>query len=94
MEATVKIRIRINEYELKLLHELEEKAGYTQDEVFRMALRMIHKKELPAYKMKIIKREMSPEDGCIADGGEVVMRDGVTCCYIKNGALEQYIPLM
>ena len=83
----IKVKIKLNSYEKNLLGELMDRRGFSQDDVFRIALRVLHKKEFPTY-LKISKKDMTPEQRCMAEGGQVVEREGVKKCAVKRGELE------
>jgi len=87
----IKHKIELTEGEESMFQALISDRGYREEVIFSIALRMLYKKEFPAYvQKKKGETELPAEEQCIADGGEVVMKDGFKQCYIKRGALEEF----
>src|SRR3990167_1153649 len=75
--------------------------GYRKTEILRQGLRLLHRKEIPAYaalqkgvRVKSGDHELTPEEICIAEGGTIVLKDGVKYCQTTKGALEYHTPIV
>ena len=87
------IHTQLNDYETKILSELTQQGGWRPSEAMRMGLRLLHAKTFPVYvnrKNRLESREETPEEKCMAHGGEIVIEDGVKRCKIMQGNLEVY----
>ena len=85
-----RITLLLNQEEANMLDDLVSKRGFRIQETFRMALRRLHRKELPLYIgekrfKKLTTPKLSPEEKCEQDGGDVIMRNGVLKCVIVRG---------
>jgi hypothetical protein len=91
-----KYTIRTNEAEDRMMESLQKALGYRKYEVFRTALRELHRKEIPPYtipkkdKIKSPLDELSDEEYCKQVHGGVLEGD---FCIIRKGSLETRIPI-
>lgn len=86
----MKLKVEINEVDQKLINELQAHTGFDIDVLFKVALRLLHKKELPVYarKLKVKEQEEDPVVKCKKLGGEHFLNDqGRHACRITKGSL-------
>lgn len=86
-------KVLFNESENAMLQELTDN-GFRQQDIFRLGLRIIYRKEMPLYAKKSRQREkgaIKNEGDCINEGGEVLIEEGVRKCKITKDNVEYYI---
>lgn len=87
----MKPKLEFNEIDQQLIDELKAHTGFDETTILKLALRMLHRKELPQYLRKQKAKEQSedPEKQCKDMGGEFfVDEQGRNACRIKHGGLE------
>lgn len=89
--------VNLNDFEQKLVFELEEK-GFRRPDIFRLGVRMLHKKEFPLYVHRIGNKSVEnfrikTDKDCLREAGEIVEEEGIKKCKLKRGKLTYYILL-
>lgn len=82
-----KVTAELNPYEDAMVSEIMTH-GFSEEEIVRFGIRLLHKKEFPGYRKKK-KEELSyTAEDCLREGGEIVKKDSERYCKITTGALE------
>lgn len=91
------IVVQLTSLEEQLVAHLRDLRGYREDEMLRVGMRLLYKKEFPTYTNKgkalLKSSERSPEEQCVIEGGTVIEKKGVKQCRKVRGELEFYSPL-
>ena len=88
-----KHKILITPQEQAMIDDLLSLGFLDASEVLRLGLRIFYKEEflkLPQKDRKPKKKDPTPEELCIDDGGEIVIEGGTKKCKITTGSMVEY----
>ncbi|MEK7092035.1 MAG: hypothetical protein AAB907_00260 [Patescibacteria group bacterium] len=90
----LKHKILITPQEQAMIDDLLSLGFLDASEVLRLGLRIFYKEEflkLPQKDRKPLKKkDPTPEELCIDDGGEIIIEGGAKKCKITTGSMVEY----
>ncbi len=101
LEEKWPVAFKLNGVENHMANVLIQRKGYRKSEIFRMALRLLYRKEFPLYAIANRRRKVFAQgEGaqtlqqlCEIEGGKLVNVDGILKCHVKKGKMEYDIVL-